>query len=673
MSVDASDEDIVADEVLQQTARELSLFFEEHPEVVPHAPRIIGIVTKMTLGVARAVQLRSSKPVSQIVTSAGQIKAGGLTDADLRAFVARMIDWARESAQRQTSTREPFLLVYYAYYALKRAPGKINLRPYLEEHVDKSLHRQFDIVLNEGFKKLRSVGQRGLQLTKQFHESLQDEERERWAPLLEHLIAFGVGGSLVVASASDAAAERVTGDAGRTTLRRVAMHWKSLSAIAVAIAVIVGWHASNGGLGCTSKDASEDQISMKPPSIKSTVVPESEAQNIADSRTVGSSRADNQPSGLNDIEELQDTPYFRLRLLSQSMTLERLPGQAPELPRQGWWDFSELTPVPPDYADQWRRMQELERRAAEASRAGQHMSALSTYLELSRLKSANCKGRGEIEAKPSPDNGWLRASLDDLKEASSSSKSLKTCWQPAEFGQDVDFYIVTVLKRLAGKGEIPLFFSPFDGPSALGLMQYELGRGYEEHGDLQRALERYGVAIWRSFAMPERVQRMQAENLAKSNWSHLVDLMQMPQDARARARHIAETGKAEQAVVIHDDMALWFHDNNLVAVSLEPKVPFVCKAVDKGPGDPVYHFGERWQISTDYEGTAVLQDDQSTQNSGIVRRPAEPPSVPTRKTMVVHWRLKSADRSRAACSDITTRLDFCFWPDGHLKDVQACP
>jgi hypothetical protein len=118
---------------------------------------------------------------------------------------------------------------------------------------------------------------------------------------------------------------------------------------------------------------------------------------------------------------------------------------------------------------------------------------------------------------------------------------------------------------------------------------------------------------------------------------------------------------------------LGFSEPSLIAVALDPKLPVVCKPDDKGPDHPVYHFGERWRISTDYEGAVVLQEDQTIRNSGIVRRSASLPFMPTRKNLVVHWRLESTDAARAVCSDLTTTLEFCFWPDGDLTDVQSCP
>ncbi|MEQ1734984.1 MAG: hypothetical protein ABL886_00975 [Rhodoglobus sp.] len=339
----------------------------------------------------------------------------------------------------------------------------------------------------------------------------------------------------------------------------------------------------------------------------------------------------------NDVRALRplmEEPFFQLKTLGQSMTMNHVPGRAPSIPTQGWRRQSALDVVPAEYQDQWSRVQELDRRASEQARAGGFRAALATFEELLT----------ETDRR----DGWNELSVTP----------------------DVAQYIFTALGRRIGLRRVD-YNSPFDGPAVLGMTQYETGRGYEDHGQYTEALESYASSMWRGLIAPASVRIARAASFAASNWGFLLNVGEMYDDARARAARLAaELVSAERAVLSDDGLAVWFTGAELRAAWIDPILPEVCDVGEPGPDHPAYHLGQAWKVSTEYDGVWDEQTSLAHLNASIVHRPATAPSTPRRAKLIVHRSLE-ATRIRE-CVDIVVAVEFCFMSDGRLLASNRC-
>jgi hypothetical protein len=329
-------------------------------------------------------------------------------------------------------------------------------------------------------------------------------------------------------------------------------------------------------------------------------------------------------------EALREHPFFRLMLLgASSISTAKKPGSHVLFDVYNWEDLSEINAIPVNYLPQWNNVEELDRRAAQASAEGRNEEALALYKQLQAARNGG--------------------------------------WEGIVNRKDIDDYILFALNRRLGHDSSVSTHPRVSGPSMLGLPQYEVGRFGEHTRSYGEALGMYGSCLWRGMVTPQNVLMRQANNLAASNWSHLAKLNQIYDDARRRAERIAVAFVKSDGAVISDNVVLWLGQSYFFAVVLNAN--FIAGCTIENPENTFSYPASEWLISSEYEGLTI-EHPPGYGDTGIVQRHTQLPSTPTAKQFVIHWRMELS--GRAVCSGIVATFDFCFLPDGRIRSL-PCP
>lgn len=567
----------------------------------------------------RAVEKgKREKRVAALVAAPSAARSHSLDDEDVGAFVAKLMEWISQRRRLGPHTGRRYFLVWYAHHVLIKTEPPISLLPHLAPYlrtqpVDRQTLREVERVLDAETLKAttgnyNSLRVEGARLAEEFRDSLTDEERIRWDPLLQIVIAFGVG-TLVVAAASGAAAA-----ATATKTSASAMKATVLSIALVGVLAAIAFVLCNGNAG-KRKHAAEERH----PALRDG----QSAQFVDNTDQAGILAVDAAPEGPRVVGE----PLLHMLLLSQSIRIEW--GDI-ENAKIGWKDWGYLLGFPESDPERWARVAALDDVASTQARNGNHREALSTFEEYLKAK----EGLWSIDV-----DCYLRLALERRAGVA-----------PSEDCQE---------------------YAP-NGPKVLGLLAYELALLHEGRGELEKAFTLFGDVVWTALTLSSADREVGGHLAKSNwrHLGTLESIHQSAGDGMARVgKRLEERGDAvvgDELVIALSRCAKCTPPYRLIPAVHQLRRFSECLSMSRSANAVA---SNEWEVSIEIsDGSGVMEMHGPIFQSPWLDAPSEPKIL----TILVRMsQLNNADE-RGACDVIEMKLSVCMTPEPRLVPADSC-